>query len=71
MNADKQSKEYRIVYEESRTGWGAYVPDLPGLGVVGSTFNEVQILIREGIKFHLEGIRQRAIGERRKARARS
>ena len=23
--------KYLIVYEKSKTGWGAYAPDLPGL----------------------------------------
>jgi predicted RNase H-like HicB family nuclease len=47
-------QEYRIVYERSATGWGAFVPSLPGLGIAGSTFEEVETLIREGIPFHLE-----------------
>ena len=34
--------EYLVVYEQSQDGWGAYIPDLPGLGVVGDTFEEVQ-----------------------------
>ncbi|MGH9513514.1 MAG: type II toxin-antitoxin system HicB family antitoxin [Terriglobales bacterium] len=50
--------EYLVVYERSSTGWGAYAPDLPGLGVAGKTFEEVKNLIREAVEFHLEGIRQ-------------
>ena len=49
--------KYLIVYEKSDTGWGAYAPDLPGLGVAGKTLDEVKELIREAITFHLEGIR--------------
>lgn len=49
--------KYLVIYERSATGWGAYVPDLPGLGVVGSTLEEVKKLIREGIEFHLEGMK--------------
>jgi len=49
---------YLVVYEKSPTGWGAYVPDLPGLGVAGNTLDEVKGLIREAIEFHLEGMRQ-------------
>ena len=33
---------YLTIYEKTATGWGAYVPDLPGLGVVGSTLAEVK-----------------------------
>ncbi len=38
------------------TTWGAYVPALPGLGVVGETRAEVKQLIGEAIPFHLEGV---------------
>lgn len=50
--------KYLVIYEKSSTGWGAYVPDLPGLGVVGKTLDEAKDLIREAIEFHLEGMRQ-------------
>ena len=50
--------KYLVVYEKSANGWGAYAPDLPGLGVVGPTLEETKQLIREAIEFHLEGIRE-------------
>lgn len=50
-------KEYAVIFEKTATGWSAYVPDLPGLGVAGSTFEETERLIREGIEFHIEGLR--------------
>ena len=50
--------KYLVVYEKSITGWGAYAPDLPGLGAAGTTLDEVKELIREAIEFHLEGMRQ-------------
>jgi predicted RNase H-like HicB family nuclease len=50
-------KEYAVIFEKTATGWSAYVPDLPGLGVAGSTFEETEQLIREGIEFHIEGLR--------------
>ena len=49
--------KYLIVYEKSNTGWGAYAPDLPGLGAAGKTLDEVKELIREAVAFHLEGMR--------------
>jgi len=49
---------YLIVYEKSSNGWGAYAPDLPGLGVAAATLDETKRLIREAIEFHLEGIRE-------------
>jgi predicted RNase H-like HicB family nuclease len=44
---------YAVIYEKSATGYGAYVPDLPGLGVVGETLDETKRLIREGIEIHI------------------
>ena len=50
--------EYVVIYEPSATGWGAYCPDLPGLGVVGKTRAEVERLIREGVEIHIESLRE-------------
>lgn len=50
--------EYLVVIEHEGDSWGAYCPDLPGLGVVGETREEVEQLIREAIPFHLEGLRE-------------
>lgn len=46
-------KRFAVVFEKSNTG-----PDLPGLGVAGSNLEEVKQLIREGIDFHVEGMRE-------------
>lgn len=35
-----------------------YAPDLPGLGVVGDTLEEVRQLVREGIALHLESLKE-------------
>lgn len=51
-------KNYVVVYEKSSTGWGAYVPDLPGVITTAKTKPEAQQLIREAIEFHLEGLRE-------------
>ena len=49
--------EYLVIYEHAmHGGWGAYAPDLPGLGVVGETRAEVEILIRDGIRIHIAGL---------------
>ena len=50
--------KYLVIYEKTETGWGAYAPDLPGLGVAGKTMEEVKQLIREAMEFHLEGMRE-------------
>jgi predicted RNase H-like HicB family nuclease len=49
---------YLVVYEKSETGWGAYAPDLPGLGIAAETLDEAKELIREAIDFHLEEMRE-------------
>jgi len=47
-----------VIYEKSATGYGAYVPDLPGLGVVAKTLDETRRLIRTGIKAHIQVMRE-------------
>jgi predicted RNase H-like HicB family nuclease len=49
---------YAIVIEKSDTGFGAYVPDLPGCIAAGESVEETERLIREAIEFHLEGMRE-------------
>jgi predicted RNase H-like HicB family nuclease len=49
-------KEYAAIFEKTSTGWSAYAPDLPGLGVAGPTYEATEQLIREGIAFHIEGL---------------
>ena len=49
--------EYLVIYEQAADGgWGAYAPDLPGLGLVGDTFAEAVELIRGGMVLHLAGL---------------
>ena len=50
--------EYLVVIEHEGESWGAYCPDLPGVGVVGGSQDEVEQLIREAIRFHLDGLRK-------------
>jgi predicted RNase H-like HicB family nuclease len=50
-------REYTVIYERAEDGgWGAYVPDLPGLGVIGDTFEHTDQLIRQGIVLHIQGL---------------
>lgn len=48
---------YAVVFEKTPTGYSAYPPDLPGVGVPGETLDEVVQLIREAIELQLEGMR--------------
>lgn len=50
--------QYAVVFEKTATGWSAYVPDLPGLGVAAATLAETEKLIREGIEMHIAGLRE-------------
>ena len=52
---------YAIVIERSKTGFGAYVPDLPGCVAAGETLDETEQLIREAVEFHLEGLKEDGI----------
>jgi predicted RNase H-like HicB family nuclease len=47
---------YLVVIEKGPKSFGAYVPDLPGLGVVGRSVAEVKRLVEEAIQFHIEGL---------------
>jgi predicted RNase H-like HicB family nuclease len=52
-------REYLVIFERgSDGGWGAYAPDLPGLGVVGDSREDAEQLIREGIALHIAGLRE-------------
>ncbi|MGL4609229.1 MAG: type II toxin-antitoxin system HicB family antitoxin [Trueperaceae bacterium] len=48
--------KYMVVIEKSETGFGAYVPDLPGCIAVAETEAEVKELIEEAIAFHIEDL---------------
>ena len=51
--------EYTVIFEQGKDGgWGAYAPDLPGLGVVGETREEAEEFIRKGISMHIAGLRE-------------
>ncbi len=52
------SSEYVVVIEKSETGFGAYVPDLPGHVAVGETRKETLKLVREATKLHLASLRE-------------
>jgi len=47
---------YAVIIERGETGYGAYAPELPGLGVVGDSVEEVERLIREAVPLHIESL---------------
>ena len=50
--------KYLVVIEKGESGFGAYVPDLPGCIAAAESEPEVRELIREAIEFHIEGLRE-------------
>ena len=48
---------YTVLFEPTRTGYSANVPDLPGCIAAAATLDETRTLIREAIEFHIEGMR--------------
>jgi predicted RNase H-like HicB family nuclease len=51
--------KYTVIYERADDGgWGAYVPDLPGLGIVAETREEARKLIAEGVSLHIAGLKE-------------
>jgi predicted RNase H-like HicB family nuclease len=50
--------QYTVIYEKSRNGWGAYLPDLPGCVATGRTLPLVKRRIREAVALHIQGMRE-------------
>jgi len=47
---------YGYVIEKSRTGFAAYVPDLPGCVATGKTQQLVRRRIQEAVEIHLKSM---------------
>ena len=50
--------KYVIAYEQTDSGWSAYVPDLPGCVAAADKREEIERLIRDAISLHLEAVRE-------------
>jgi len=53
--------KYLIILEETKKGFSAYSPDLPGCVATGSTKEEVEENMKGAIAFHLEGMHKEGI----------
>jgi predicted RNase H-like HicB family nuclease len=51
-------RKYLVIFEKTKTGYSAYVPDLPGCVATGKTKKDVEKRIYEAIGFHLEGLKE-------------
>lgn len=47
---------YAIVIEKTRTGYSAFVPDLPGCIATGGSKSEVEHEMKGAIRFHIDGL---------------
>ena len=54
----RPARGYAVVVEPTRTGYSAYVPDLPGCVTTGRTLAEIERHMAEAIAFHLAGMRE-------------
>ncbi|MEZ5198484.1 MAG: type II toxin-antitoxin system HicB family antitoxin [Bacteroidales bacterium] len=61
--------KYLVIFEETNTGYSAYVPDLPGCIATGKTKDETEKNIYEAIQFHLEGLKRGKTIPRNKSEA--
>ena len=50
--------QYLIVIENEGEAWVAYAPDLPGLGVAGTSRQEVEALAGEAVAEHIRMLRE-------------
>jgi predicted RNase H-like HicB family nuclease len=48
----------QIIIEKSKSGYSAYIPELPGCVSTGHSLDEVKNKIAEAIDFHLSGMRE-------------
>ena len=49
-------RTYGVIFERTRTGFSAHVPDLPGCIAAGRTRSETLRLIRGAIRLHIRGM---------------
>jgi predicted RNase H-like HicB family nuclease len=50
--------EYIVIYEQADGGgWGAYLPDLPGVVALGATREEAAERIQEALSAYVEQLR--------------
>jgi predicted RNase H-like HicB family nuclease len=50
--------QYVVVYERAEDGgWGAYLPDVPGVAALGATQEEVAAGLREALTAYAEEMR--------------
>ena len=63
--------KYTVIVEKGESGYGAFVPDLPGCIAVGEDREQTLRLVDEAVAFHIAGLRAEGLPvPRRGARSR-
>ena len=52
------NRKYAVIFEQAKSNWAAYVPDLPGCVTTGRTLEEAELNVREAISGHLQTLRE-------------
>lgn len=47
---------YRIIYGRTSRNYAGYTPDLPVCTAAADTLDECRVLMRQGIRYHLEAL---------------
>ena len=50
--------KFLVMFEKSSTGYGAYVPDLPGCVATGRTLEETRARMAKAMEMHLASMRE-------------
>lgn len=54
--------EYVVIYEQAEDGgWGAYIPDVPGVVALGTSQDEVAAGIKEALSAYVEDLAGRGL----------
>lgn len=54
--------DYLVIYEQAKDGgWGAYLPDVPGVVSLGETRADVQRGIREALDAYAQDLHDRGL----------
>ena len=65
MTLGKSRTGYTLVFERTRTGYSAYVPDLPGCVTTGRTLEQTKRNMDVAITIQQQGLRKQGLLVRR------
>jgi len=56
------SVTYTVLFEQAPDGgWGAHVPDLPGIASGAETREEIEAMVREAITLYIQDLKERGL----------